>query len=111
MRRRHRGTDEIIIVLLLLRSGQGPIAESSLQRASKDGGWLLLANCHLMISWLPTLEQLLEEAVVKGSPHDAFRLWITSSPSPHFPIGILQACARRTRSARALIAAPCNREA
>ncbi len=56
-----------------------------LDMALSKGSWLLLANCHLMISWLADLEKLIEE-----KPHPDFRMWISSSPSPQFPIGILQ---------------------
>ena len=30
------------------------------QRYAKDGGWIMLQNCHLMEEWVPSLERLLE---------------------------------------------------
>ena len=51
------------------------------------GQWLMLQNCHLLIAFLKTLEKQLEEA---SKPHPDFRLWITTDPTPTFPIGILQ---------------------
>lgn len=40
-------------------------------RFAKDGGWVLLQNCHLMQSWVPSLERLLE--IVQQGAHDTFR--------------------------------------
>mmetsp|Transcript_18885 Transcript_18885/g.22437 ORF Transcript_18885/g.22437 Transcript_18885/m.22437 type:complete len:4042 (-) Transcript_18885:161-12286(-) len=76
--------------------GQGPVAVNKLDVALTKGSWLLLANCHLMISWLSDLEKLIEDKMIEGSPHPNFRLWISSSPSPKFPIGILQLSIKMT---------------
>lgn len=40
-------------------------------RFAKDGGWVLLQNCHLMQSWVPSLERLLE--IVQQGAHVTFR--------------------------------------
>ena len=50
---------------------------------------MLLANCHLMMSWLNELDKIIESLPVR-QPHASFRLWLSSSPHPEFPIGILQ---------------------
>jgi len=76
--------------------GQGPVAVAKLDLALTKGSWLLLANCHLMISWLADLEKLIEEKMIEGKPHNDFRMWISSSPSPLFPIGILQRSIKMT---------------
>ena len=47
-------------------------------------------NCHLAVSWLPRLEQLLEAAGAKNEQHRDYRLWLTSMPSSKFPVPILQ---------------------
>lgn len=44
---------------------------STVRRFAKDGGWVLLQNCHLMQSWVPRLERLLE--IVQQGAHDTFR--------------------------------------
>ncbi|KAK9823872.1 hypothetical protein WJX72_006072 [[Myrmecia] bisecta] len=72
-----------------LGQGQAPIATKLIQQGCKEGGWVFLANCHLMTSWLPTLDKMIE-GFEAARPHPDFRLWISSSPSPAFPIAILQ---------------------
>lgn len=72
---------------LSLGQGQGPIALQLLETAIARGQWLMLQNCHLLVAWLQTLEKALEKI---EKPHKDFRLWLTTEPTPSFPIGILQ---------------------
>jgi dynein heavy chain len=60
-----------------------------LEEAVRHGHWVFLANCHLMTSWLPTLDKIIE-GLEGAKPHERFRLWLSSNPSPDFPISILQ---------------------
>ena len=70
-----------------MHSGQEKIALQLLDTAIGRGHWLMLQNCHLLVKWLKELEKVLEKL---AKPHPDFRLWLTTDPTPAFPIGILQ---------------------
>ena len=59
-----------------------------IRRAASSGGWVLLQNCHLAQTFMSKLEELVEERT--ENDHKDFRLWLTSMPTPFFPISILQ---------------------
>lgn len=75
------------VKLLAMGQGQEQIAISYLEQAVNRGLWLMLQNCHLLVKWLKELEKHLEKL---NKPHPDFRLWLTTEPTPLFPIGILQ---------------------
>jgi dynein heavy chain len=70
-----------------LGQGMGGIAQQSIETGYQRGHWVMLQNCHLLASWLKTLEKILEQM---SKPHKEFRLWLTTMPTAAFPMGILQ---------------------
>ena len=80
------------VCLWLLRQGQDVFATRMIHDGLEQGNWVFLQNCHLSISWMPALDNIIEEFCSgKGKePHPRFRLWLSSDPHPKFPIAILQ---------------------
>jgi len=74
---------------IALGQGQGKAAGQMLETGAARGQWVMLLNCHLLASWLRTLEKLIEQNV---RPHVDYRLWMTTDPTDTFPLSILQKC-------------------
>uniref|UniRef100_A0A4W2DC87 Dynein axonemal heavy chain 11 n=1 Tax=Bos indicus x Bos taurus TaxID=30522 RepID=A0A4W2DC87_BOBOX len=76
-----------------LGQGQEMVAETALEKASREGHWVILQNVHLVAKWLRTLEKLLER-FSQGSHRD-YRVFMSaesaSIPSEHvIPQGLLE---------------------
>jgi len=72
---------------LALGQGMGEEAKRYIERGANQGHWIMLQNCHLLVSWLKSLEAIIENL---KNTDKAFRLWLTTSPTDAFPLGILQ---------------------
>ena len=79
------------LIMRSLGQGQGEQAEEVISRSLETGDWVLLMNCHLAESWMPRLEQIVQGINPEAkAPGKDFRLWLTSYPSPKFPVTLLQ---------------------
>jgi len=67
-------------VNISMGQGQEKPAEAQVEKFAKEGGWVMLQNCHLMQSWVPKLERLLE--IVSENAHANFRCFISAEPPP-----------------------------
>ena len=76
--------------MISLGQGQGVPALKALSNASQNGGWVILQNCHLGKSFMPTLEKKVEEINDSQEINENFRLFLTSMPCDYFPAAILQ---------------------
>ncbi|KAH8088732.1 dynein light chain binding protein [Aureococcus anophagefferens] len=77
--------------LVSLGQGQGPAAAALVDRGTRSGDWVLLQNCMLAKSWMHDLELMVFElGEHREKNHPDFRLFLTSSPAPYFPVSVLQ---------------------
>ncbi|KAI9538399.1 Dynein heavy chain 6, axonemal [Dissostichus eleginoides] len=74
-----------------LGQGQGPIAEKIIHAAMKTGKWVFLQNCHLAVSWMLAMEELIKTFTEPDTSIDEnFRLFLSSMPTKVFPVTVLQ---------------------
>lgn len=74
---------------LSLGKGQSQKATEILNKAAESGQWCFLSNCHLSIALLPELESIMD-TLFKKNIKKSFRLFLSASPHPDFPISLLQ---------------------
>jgi dynein heavy chain len=74
-----------------LGQGQEKKAKNLIEQGQRAGNWVLLQNCHLFKSWMPSLEEIVSKFDENQEDiHDDFRLFLTSMPVKYFPVSILQ---------------------
>ncbi|XP_069092738.1 dynein axonemal heavy chain 6 isoform X2 [Pleurodeles waltl] len=74
-----------------LGQGQGPIAEKMIKDAVISGNWVFLQNCHLAVSWMLPMEELIKTFTEPNATiNENFRLFLSSMPSNTFPVTVLQ---------------------
>ncbi len=75
---------------LSMGQGQGARAVELIDRAKREGHWVVLQNCHLCVSFMPMLESIVEKTVREADVHPGYRLWLTSLPTLGFSVSVLQ---------------------
>lgn len=80
---------KIRLATMSLGQGHEILAQTLIKEGQETGAWVCLQNCHLAVSWMPSLEKIWEDMDNKNT-HTNFRLWLTSSPSNKFPMSILR---------------------
>lgn len=83
-----------------LGQGQESVAEAAIRGAKLSGDWVVLQNVHLVSSWLPTLNGIIEETEEIAS-HSDYRLFISAEPAVsaddhQIPQGILESSLKIT---------------
>lgn len=72
-----KNNDQVDYNNVSLGQGQEEKATKFIESSCEKGSWTILQNCHLLVSWMPKLEKLVEEFDPKKI-HPNFRLWLTS---------------------------------
>ena len=91
-------------VNISMGQGQEVPAETVIRQFAKEGGWVMLQNCHLMSSWVPRLERILE--IVTEDAHPEFRCFLSAEPPPlpsmkNMPESLMQTCVKVSNEAPA----------
>jgi dynein heavy chain len=68
--------------------GQERNARNAITKAMSEGGWALLQNCHLGLSYMSELVELLSSDAVQEF-HEDGRIWLTVEQSDSFPLFLL----------------------
>ncbi|XP_028393421.1 dynein heavy chain 6, axonemal-like isoform X2 [Dendronephthya gigantea] len=84
--------------MVSLGRGQETRTEETVTKAYKHRGrWVFLQNCHLALSFMPKLKEIIRKIAEPGvAVEPSFRLWLSSAPHKDFPISILQAATKMT---------------
>ena len=72
-----------------LGSGDNAQAVQLIERGQDEGLWVLVENLHLAPAFLPQLERLCDRQQELATLNPAYRLFLTSYPTPSFPLALL----------------------
>jgi len=94
-KKRGKTHENKLLMNISMVQGQETKAESTNRKFAQEGGWVMLQKCHLMSSWVPQLERLLE--IVGATAHEDLRCFISAEPPPmptlkNMPESLMQSC-------------------
>ncbi|KAK0158915.1 hypothetical protein PV328_009853 [Microctonus aethiopoides] len=91
----HRQLPEGFVEISL---GQGQVkqAEEAIERACRNGGWVLLSNLQLALNWLPRLESILRSDNCTNAKNPSSRIWLTTEECYGFYPGLAGICLKLT---------------
>ena len=75
-----------LVECVSMGEGQDTAALKAMHNAQHAGTWVLLQNCELGLDLMVRMEKLVQNQTA----HENYRLMITASPNPQFPLGLLQ---------------------
>ncbi|KAF5296158.1 hypothetical protein FQA39_LY12612 [Lamprigera yunnana] len=78
---------EIAIKSVSMGQGQEVVAREMMESAMQNGGWVLLQNMHLSLSFASELIIMITDG---ENIDETFRLWLTTEVHEQFPIALLQ---------------------
>ena len=88
------GAESSLIEIAMGTDETEKATEAILSAANSDS-WICLKNVHLVSSWLPVLDRLLDEITRQKQENGSdskFRLLMTAEPVSLLPISLLQRC-------------------
>jgi len=77
---RHTGYLSCSVKHYALFKGSEELVENQISLAIEKGDWIILESLHLVESWLPALEQMIQRWRNLNEMNPRFRLWITCVP-------------------------------
>ena len=86
-----------LVATISMGEGQEKPAMTAINAAASNGGWVLLQNCELGLELMDKMENMIRLRDGDQERFDSsFRLFITATPHPDFPLGLLQMCTKVT---------------
>eukprot|EP00792_Barthelona_sp_PAP020_P005909 TRINITY_DN2847_c0_g1_i1.p1 TRINITY_DN2847_c0_g1~~TRINITY_DN2847_c0_g1_i1.p1 ORF type:complete len:3695 (-),score=1083.53 TRINITY_DN2847_c0_g1_i1:9-10742(-) len=78
--------------------GQQPVALAAIEKMMKNGGFVILKNLHLVVRWIPDLQQYFHQCAPE-SFHPDFRIFVTTEPRGTIPSSLLDNATKITYEA------------
>ncbi|XP_045464260.1 dynein axonemal heavy chain 5 [Harmonia axyridis] len=80
-------TKDIRLKAVSMGQGQEIVARDMIESSMSQGGWVLLQNIHLSLSFATEVMSMIVDTEIVD---ESFRIWLTTEVHEEFPIGLLQ---------------------